>query len=164
VSANQIPITMPLAQRLLLAAELALVPHTPGDDHTGPAARKVVLAVLDQLTRTASADVARQIRDVREVVNEIAADLVSGEDRSEPPPAPREWREGDAEPPVGYDLLEDAEGDRIARTVNGWVWTRVEGKDYGVTPWSPGKAWSELPWSDVGGGVLSEVVTPEGTS
>jgi hypothetical protein len=78
---NQIPITMPLAQRLLLAAERALVPHTPGDEHTHPAARKAVLAVLDQLTRTASPDLQFSIRTI---VNDLAATPPSGGDAAHP--------------------------------------------------------------------------------
>lgn len=40
-----------LAVRLVRVAELALVEHTPGDEHTNAAARKVVAAVLRALTR-----------------------------------------------------------------------------------------------------------------
>lgn len=40
-----------LPERLVRTAELALIDHTPGDEHTNPAARKVVAAVLRALTR-----------------------------------------------------------------------------------------------------------------
>ena len=40
-----------LSERLVRVAELALVDHTPGDEHTDTAARKVVAAVLRALTR-----------------------------------------------------------------------------------------------------------------
>lgn len=41
--------TDPLASRLVHAAGLALIEHTPGDDHTQPAAQKAVVAVLREL-------------------------------------------------------------------------------------------------------------------
>jgi hypothetical protein len=40
-----------LPERLVRVAELALIDHTPGDEHTDAAARKVVAAVLRALTR-----------------------------------------------------------------------------------------------------------------
>jgi hypothetical protein len=38
-----------LAARLVHAAELVLIEHTPGDEHTKPAARKSAVAVLREL-------------------------------------------------------------------------------------------------------------------
>lgn len=43
------PEPTPLAQRLIHKASLALIPHTPGDDVTRPAARAAVVAVLREL-------------------------------------------------------------------------------------------------------------------
>lgn len=66
-----------LPERLVHAAAMALVEHTPGDDHTDPAARKAVVAVLRELTR---ADCPKTITaiDIRFWANDIERPTPSG--------------------------------------------------------------------------------------
>ncbi len=63
-----------LPERLVHAAAMALVDHTPGDDHTEPAARKATAAVLRALTR---ADCPKTIAaiDIRFWANDVERPL-----------------------------------------------------------------------------------------
>lgn len=96
----------------------------------------------------------------------IATSLgVSGEDRSEPTPAPRRWSKGDPEP-LDAPLLEDPNGDRLARRTDGlWGWVRIDGRhvhDVVPSPWHNLAVWRDATPEQAAGYWLSEVVTPEG--
>lgn len=96
-----------------------------------------------------------------DTVNAIADDLgVSGEDRSEPTPAPRQWREGDDEPTEPGLKLLGSNGVTFVRAEPGrWIALPPEGSGENLSWWhltvAVGLTMTE---------VLSEAVSPEGTS